>query len=77
LACGSAVLVTLGMMFIQPDLRPNYTGHPMGMCSRSVARLIVMLMLQERQRDVAAFITSSLFILAMLGSLPWVVIPIF
>jgi hypothetical protein len=42
-----------------------------------VARLIVMLMLQERQRDVAAFITSSLFILAMLGSLPWVVIPIF
>jgi cytochrome bd ubiquinol oxidase subunit II len=73
LACGSAVLVTLGMMFIQPDLRPNYTAHPMGYVFPvgGAIALIVMLMLQERQRDVAAFITSSLFILAMLGSLAW------
>ncbi len=47
LALGSTVLVWLGITFVQPILRFNYT------------------------RDVAAFMTSSLFILAMLGSVAW------
>ena len=73
LAFGSAVLVMLGIMFIQPNLRPNYTAHPVGYVFPvgGAIALIVTLVLQRRQRDVAAFITSSLFILAMLGSLAW------
>ena len=73
LVFGSAVLVMLGIMFIQPNLRPNYAAHPVGYVFPVGAAIafIVTLLLQRRRRDVAAFITSSLFILAMLGSLAW------
>ena len=73
LALGSAVLVRLGIMFVQPDLRLNYIAHPVGYIFPvgGAIALIVTLVLRRRQRDVAAFMTSSLFILAMLGSLAW------
>ena len=63
----------LGIMFIQPNLRLNYIAHPVGYVFPvgGAIALIVTLVLQRRQRDVAAFMTSSLFIIAMLGSLAW------
>ena len=73
LALGSAVLVRLGITFVQPNLRLNYTAHPVGYVFPvgGAIALIVTLVLRRRQRDVAAFMTSSLFILAMLGSVAW------
>jgi cytochrome bd ubiquinol oxidase subunit II len=73
LALGSAVLVRLGITFVQPNLRLNYIAHPVGYIFPigGAIALIATLVLRRRQRDVAAFMTSSLFILAMLGSFAW------
>src|SRR5438552_5791788 len=70
LALGSTVLVWLGITFVQPSLRFNYTAHPVGyiLPVGGAISLVATLVLRRRQRDVAAFMTSSLFILAMLGS---------
>src|SRR5437899_10097676 len=73
LALGSTVLVWLGITFVQPILRFNYTAHPEGyiLPVGGAIALVATLVLRRRQRDVAAFMTSSLFILAMLGSVAW------
>jgi len=73
LALGSTVLVWLGITFVQPILRFNYTAHPVGyiLPVGGAIALVATLVLRRRQRDVAAFMTSSLFILAMLGSVAW------
>jgi cytochrome bd ubiquinol oxidase subunit II len=73
LALGSAVLVRLGITFVQPNLRLNYIAHPVGYIFPvgGAIALVATLVLRRRQRDVAAFMTSSLFILAMLGSFAW------
>ena len=73
LALGSAVLVGLGITFVQPNLRFNYVAHPVGYIFPvgGAIALVATLVLRRRQRDVAAFMTSSLFILTMLGSVAW------
>src|SRR5947209_3567530 len=73
LALGSTVLVWLGITCVQPILRFNYTAHPEGyiLPVGGAIALVATLVLRRRQRDVAAFMTSSLFILAMLGSVAW------
>lgn len=73
LVLGSAVLVRLAITFVQPNLRLNYTAHPLGYIFPlgGAIALVATLVLRRRQRDVAAFMTSSLFILAMLGSVAW------
>jgi cytochrome bd ubiquinol oxidase subunit II len=73
LALGSAVLVGLGITFVQPSLRLNYIAHPVGYIFPvgGAIALVATLVLRRRQRDVAAFMSSSLFILAMLGSVAW------
>jgi cytochrome d ubiquinol oxidase subunit II len=73
LALGSAVLVRLGITFVQPNLRLNYIAHPVGYIFPigGAIALVATLVLRRQQRDVAAFMTSSLFILAMLGSVAW------
>lgn len=73
LALGSALLVRLGITFIQPSFRLNYTAHPMGyvLPIGGAIALAATLVLRRRQRDVAAFMTSGLFIIAMLGSIAW------
>src|SRR2546427_13310629 len=59
-----------GCRSVQPILRFNYTAHPVGYIFPvgGAIALVGTLVLRRRQRDVAAFMTSSLFILAMLGS---------
>ena len=73
LVLGSAVLVRLAITFVQPNLRLNYIAHPLGYIFPlgGAIALVATLVLRRRQRDVAAFMTSSLFILAMLGSVAW------
>lgn len=73
LALGSAVLVRLGITFVQPGLRLNYIAHPVGYIFPvgGAIALVATLVLRRRKRDVAAFMTSGLFILAMLGSVAW------
>jgi len=73
--------ITLGLtgiaMFaiplVQPALRLNYTAHPTGYLFTAIglSALIGTMVFRRRQRDVAAFATSSLFILATLGAVAW------
>ena len=62
-----------GCRSVQPILRFNYTAHPVGyiLPVGGAIALVATLVLRRRQRDVAAFMTSSLLILAMLGSVAW------
>ena len=73
LALGSAVVVWLGITVVQPSFRLNYTAHPLGyvLPVGGAIALVATLVLRRQQRDVAAFMTSSLFIVAMLGSIAW------
>lgn len=73
LAVGGAVLVRLGITFVQPGFLLNYMAHPQGyMFSVGGAiALAATLVFRRRQRDVAAFVSSSLFIAAMLASIAW------
>ncbi|HLZ36016.1 MAG TPA: cytochrome d ubiquinol oxidase subunit II [Nitrospira sp.] len=70
--------VTVGLMipaliavpFVQPSLRLNFSGHPVEYLVplASLLALGCAVCFRLRQRDSAAFVASSLFILAMLGS---------
>jgi len=73
LALGSAVLVRLGITFVQPGFLRNYMAHPAGYLFSigGAMALVATLVFRRRQRDVAAFMASSLFIAAMLGSIAW------
>jgi cytochrome bd ubiquinol oxidase subunit II len=72
-ALGSAVLVRLGITIVQPNLLVNYTAHPVGNIFPigGAIAIVAMLVLRRRHYDVAAFMTSSLLILALLGSVAW------
>ena len=72
-ALGSAVLVRLGITIVQPNLLVNYTAHPVGNVFPigGAIAIVAMLVLRRRHYDVAAFMTSSLLILALLGSVAW------
>jgi cytochrome d ubiquinol oxidase subunit II len=72
-ALGSAVLVRLGITIVQPNLLVNYTAHPVGNIFPigGAIAIVAMLVLRRRHYDVAAFMTSSLLILALLGTVAW------
>lgn len=72
-ALGSAILVRLGITLVQPNLLLNYSTHPVGNIFPvgGAIVLVVMLVLRRRHHDVGAFMTSSLLIVALLGSVAW------
>ncbi len=73
IALGLTCLAIFAIPFVQPALRLNYTAHPLGYLLTVIGMfsLIGTMVLRRGQRDVAAFTTSSLFILVMLGSVAW------
>ena len=74
---GFTILAVLAVSLVQPNLRLNYAGHPIGYLLPATGLLALggALYLRRRQRDVAAFLASSMFILAMLGSAAWGMYP--
>ena len=73
IALGLTCLAMLAIPLVQPALRLNYTAHPLGYLFTAIGALALIgtVVFRRRQHDVAAFATSSLFILAMLGSVAW------
>ncbi len=71
------LLGILAIPFVQPDMRHNYDAHPVGYALPMVAALALtsMIHLRRRQRDVAAFFASSIFILGLLSSVAWGLFP--
>ncbi len=67
---GCTVLTVIAVPFVQPALRLNFAGHPIEylLPLTGLLALAGILYFRLRQRDTAAFLASSLFILAMLGS---------
>jgi len=67
------LLTVLAIPVVQPGLARNYTAHPIGylLPVTGVLALAATLVLRRQQRDAGAFVTLSLFILAMLGSTAW------
>jgi cytochrome d ubiquinol oxidase subunit II len=72
------ILALLAMTFVQPNLRVTYARHPIGYLLPLTGLLALggTLYFLRRQRDLAGFLASSLFILAMLGSVAWGMYPI-
>ena len=72
-ALGLTCIAMFAIPFVQPALRLNYTAHPLGYLFTLLGALALIgtMVSCRRQRDVAAFTTSSLFILAMLGAVAW------
>lgn len=73
IAIGLTCIAMLVIPFVQPTLRVNYSAHPLGYLFTVIGALALMgtVVFRRQQRDVAAFGASSLFILAMLGSVAW------
>ena len=73
IALGLTCLAMFAIPFVQPALRLNYTAHPLGYLLTVIGMLALIgtMVFRRGQRDVAAFMTSSLFILVMLGSVAW------
>ena len=67
---GCTVLTLIAVPFVQPNLRLNFAGHPIEYLLPLTGLLALggTLYFRRRQRDMTAFLASSLFILAMLGS---------
>jgi cytochrome bd ubiquinol oxidase subunit II len=67
---GCTLLTVIAVPFVQPSLRLNFAGHPIEylLPLTGLVALGGTLYFRRRQRDMAAFLASSLFILAMLGS---------
>lgn len=67
----------IALPFVRPALRHNFADHPAGylLPVTGLAALGALLWLGRRGRDLAAFLASSLFIAAMLGSAAWGVYP--
>ena len=76
-AVGFTILAVLAVALVQPNLRLNYANRPIGYLLPATGLLALggALYLRRRQRDIAAFLASSLFILAMLGSVAWGMYP--
>lgn len=79
---GVAVVVLVMGVFaaipvVQPALRHNYEGYPLGYIFPLVALLawVGMILFQRARREGAAFAASSLFIAALLGSAAWGLYP--
>ncbi len=74
---GCTVLTVAAVPFVQPSLRLNFAGHPMEYLVplSGLFALGTSLFLRWRQRDTAAFLASSFFILAMFGSVAFGMYP--
>ena len=77
LALGLAGLAVLAIPFVRPGLMHNYTDHPIGYLLPIAGGLALggALYLRAKNRELGAFVASTLFILAMLGSAAWGVYP--
>lgn len=66
---GGTLLTISATPFVQPALRLNFASHPSEYLLPLTGLLALggTLYLRRRQRDMAAFLASSLFILTMLG----------
>ena len=66
---GFTLLTVSAVPFVQPSLRLNFAGHPIEYLLPLSGLLALggTLYLRRRKHDTAAFLASSLFILAMLG----------
>lgn len=73
IALGLTGIAMFAIPLIQPIPQLNYTAHPLGYLLTMIGAfaLIGTMVLRRGQHDVAAFTASSLFILAMLGSVAW------
>ncbi|MBA5867748.1 MAG: cytochrome d ubiquinol oxidase subunit II [Nitrospira sp. CR1.3] len=69
-AAGLTILALLAVPVVQPSLRLNFAGHPLEYLLPLTGSLMLgaTLYFRSRQRDMAAFLASSLFILTMLAS---------
>jgi cytochrome bd ubiquinol oxidase subunit II len=74
---GMVAVVLATIPFVQPTLRLNYAVHPIGYVFPflGITALAAALQFRRRERDLAAFGASSLFILAMLISTAWGIYP--
>lgn len=71
------ILAILALLYVQPELHLNYASRPIGYLLPTTGLLALggALYFRRRQYDIAAFLASSLFILAMLGSAAWGMYP--
>ena len=67
----AAVLPALAL--VQPSFQANYDAHPLGygLPLIGLAALLALLVFRTREWDAAAFCTSSLSLLGLLGSTAW------
>ncbi len=67
---GLTTLAVIAVPFVQPNLRLNFSGHPIEYLLPLAGMLALggTFYLRRRRHDTSAFLASSLFILAMLGS---------
>ncbi len=72
-AAASVPLVLLSIHYIQPSYRINYDAHPIGYALplTALTALAALVLFRRRDRDVAAFAASSLFLLGLLASVAW------
>jgi len=70
---GLVVATLAAISYVQPAFRVQYSLHPIGYLFPTVglAALAAALQFRRRDRDLAAFCASSLFILAMLAATAW------
>jgi cytochrome d ubiquinol oxidase subunit II len=70
MTAGLTILALLAVPVVQPSLRLNFADHPVEYLLPLTGSLMLgaTLYFRSRQRDQAAFLTSSLFILSMLAS---------
>lgn len=70
MSTGCTVLTMIAVPIVQPSLALNFAGHPVEYVLPVTGFLALAgsLSFRRRARDVAAFVSSSVFILAMLGS---------
>lgn len=70
---GLVVAALAAISYVQPAFRVQYSVHPIGYLFpvAGLAALAAALQLRRRDRDLASFCASSLFILAMLASTAW------
>jgi cytochrome d ubiquinol oxidase subunit II len=76
-SAGCTLLTMIAIPLVQPSLRLNFAGHPVEYLVplSGVFALGSSLYFRYWQRDTAAFLTSSLFILMMLASVAFGMYP--
>ena len=72
-----AVLTGSALPFVQPALWERYAGHPVGyvLPLTAAGALLAARYFRRRRQDSAVFLSWSLFILGILGSVAWGLFP--